>query len=296
MLWAEQLAPGRWACFWWACMGEGSGRRIRPRAAADGHVTQLVSDRALLVASCVLGLVGWLLMVPPSGWSVLFDEAADNADMGLAQFGAAFFLVTVAFPFGRGVCLSMVGKLLGDRPQGAWMGIMFALGAIARIAGPFWAVTGYAWFGSFAVFGSPKIRHRRARSQATQEADCVLIIQNDGELKYLDVKKNRYDGQLGIVPVHFSSFVVLHQPELLPSSIATMPTSSSVSRSLDHSVRLVSDQCQLLQFLPSSRSLTIQRSSPSPSLAMLSERRAAVRCEGSSQKCSWGTCRARFSL
>mmetsp|Transcript_68417 Transcript_68417/g.190188 ORF Transcript_68417/g.190188 Transcript_68417/m.190188 type:complete len:358 (-) Transcript_68417:362-1435(-) len=51
--------------------------------------------------------------------------------------------------------------------------------------------------GLSSVFGSAK---------ATQEADCVLIIQSDGELKYLDVKKNRYDGQLGIVPVHFSSF------------------------------------------------------------------------------------------
>jgi hypothetical protein len=62
--------------------------------------------------------------------------------------------VTIAFPFGRGLCLSMVGKLLGDTPQGTWMGVMFALGAIARIAGPFWAVTGFYLFGSFAVFGS----------------------------------------------------------------------------------------------------------------------------------------------
>ena len=152
-----------------------------PRAAADGRVTQLVSDRALLVASCVLGLVGWLLMVPPSGWSVLFDEAADNADMGLAQFGAAFFLVTVAFPFGRGVCLSMVGKLLGDRPQGAWMGIMFALGAIARIAGPFWAVTGYAWFGSFAVFGSSGALFAAALL-ATRVLWAVLVPDDDDEV------------------------------------------------------------------------------------------------------------------
>lgn len=74
--------------------------------------------------------------------------------MGLAQFGLGFGIVTVAFPFGRGLCLAMVGKLLGDRPQGAWMGVMFALGAIARIAGPFWAVTGYYAFGALAVFGS----------------------------------------------------------------------------------------------------------------------------------------------
>merc|ERR1712070_220552 len=72
----------------------------------------------------------------------------------LPQFLTAFTLVTVAFPFGRGICLAMVGKLLGDSPQGAWMGLMFALGALARIAGPFWAVQGYSLFGAKAVFGS----------------------------------------------------------------------------------------------------------------------------------------------
>ena len=49
--------------------------------------------------------------------------------------------------------------------------------------------------GLSSVFGTAK---------ATQEADCVVIIQNDGELKYLDVKKNRYDGELGVVPLGFS--------------------------------------------------------------------------------------------
>jgi len=65
--------------------------------------------------------------------------------------------VTIAFPFGRGLCLSMVGKLLGDTPQGMWMGVMFSLGAIARIAGPFWAVAGFYSFGSLAVFGSTAV-------------------------------------------------------------------------------------------------------------------------------------------
>ena len=47
----------------------------------------------------------------------------------------------------------MVGKLLGDRPQGTWMGITFAVGAIARIVGPFWAVQGYRFLGALVVFG-----------------------------------------------------------------------------------------------------------------------------------------------
>jgi hypothetical protein len=122
-----------------------SGTRVN----SDGTQSQLVDDRTLLVGSLVLALVGWFLMVPPDEWG-----AAGLPRMGLVQFSAAFGLVTVAFPFGRGVCLAMVGKLLGDQPQGHWMGIMFSLGAIARIAGPFWAVTGYLLFGSFSVFGS----------------------------------------------------------------------------------------------------------------------------------------------
>lgn len=41
-------------------------------------------------------------------------------------------------------------------------------------------------------------------AKATQEADMVLIIQNgEGGRKILDVKKNRYDGALGSVPLHF---------------------------------------------------------------------------------------------
>jgi len=34
------------------------------------------------------------------------------------------------------------------------MGVMFALGAVARIIGPFWAVHGFFRFGALAVFGS----------------------------------------------------------------------------------------------------------------------------------------------
>ena len=40
------------------------------------------------------------------------------------------------------------------------------------------------------VFGSAK---------ATQESDNVIILQNNGIVKYLDVRKNRFDGELGCV-------------------------------------------------------------------------------------------------
>jgi len=145
---------------------------------ARGPSAPLVGDRTLLASSCMLAAAGWLLMVPPDGWGLLVPPDGSGllvppdgsgllvppngsgltgpprATMGFGQFGLSFGLVTVAFPFGRGVCLSMVGKLLGERPQGAWMGIMFAVGAIARIVGPFWAVTGYASLGAVSVFAS----------------------------------------------------------------------------------------------------------------------------------------------
>ena len=43
-------------------------------------------------------------------------------------------------------------------------------------------------------------------AKATQEADTVIIIQNDANRrKYLDVKKNRFDGTLGTSQIHFQS-------------------------------------------------------------------------------------------
>ena len=40
-------------------------------------------------------------------------------------------------------------------------------------------------------------------AKATQEADTVLILQNEGRRKYIEVKKNRFDGTLGYSPLHF---------------------------------------------------------------------------------------------
>jgi twinkle protein len=40
-------------------------------------------------------------------------------------------------------------------------------------------------------------------AKATQEADTVLILQNDGRRKFIEVKKNRFNGTLGHSPLHF---------------------------------------------------------------------------------------------
>lgn len=42
-------------------------------------------------------------------------------------------------------------------------------------------------------------------AKATQEADNVIILQKVGDSRYIDVKKNRFDGLLGSVPIKFDS-------------------------------------------------------------------------------------------
>ncbi len=149
-----------------------------PRRLPDGSFTQLVSDRTLLLWSLSLAAGGWLLLVPLGAW---FSPAgAPRPTESMGQFLVGFAMVTLAFPFGRGVCLAMVGKLLGDQPQGAWMGIMFALGAIARIAGPFWAVTGYYSFGAAAVFGSTALLFLLSLLASRGLWDVLIVDGDDG--------------------------------------------------------------------------------------------------------------------
>eukprot|EP01017_Pseudomicrothorax_dubius_P044328 TRINITY_DN7480_c0_g1_i2.p1 TRINITY_DN7480_c0_g1~~TRINITY_DN7480_c0_g1_i2.p1 ORF type:complete len:294 (+),score=71.16 TRINITY_DN7480_c0_g1_i2:72-953(+) len=61
-----------------------------------------------------------------------------------------------------------------------------------------------------SVFGTAK---------ATQEADNILIIQNRPKFKLVEVKKNRFDGELGRVPLGFDKdtkrFVELTENEVL---------------------------------------------------------------------------------
>ena len=90
------------------------------RTLTDGTQAQRVDDRVMLLGSLLMAPAGWLVLVPLADWS----NPSARGGMGLVQFAVGFALVTIAFPFGRGLCLAMVGKLLGDQPQGTWMGIM----------------------------------------------------------------------------------------------------------------------------------------------------------------------------
>mmetsp|Transcript_35876 Transcript_35876/g.59148 ORF Transcript_35876/g.59148 Transcript_35876/m.59148 type:complete len:103 (-) Transcript_35876:279-587(-) len=50
------------------------------------------------------------------------------------------------------------------------------------------------------------ISHIFGTAKATQEADVIFILQRDRNGKSIEVKKNRYDGDLGIVPLAYSKF------------------------------------------------------------------------------------------
>ena len=73
-----------------------------------------------------------------------------------------------------------------------------------------------AKLGISSVYGSAK---------ATQEADTVLILQNDGRRKYIEVKKNRFDGTLGMSPLFFErgSGRYVEQPDVNPSQQKITP-------------------------------------------------------------------------
>jgi len=72
------------------------------------------------------------------GYTVLIDYKLRVIEPW--RFILGFSIISVAFPFGRGVTLSMFSKLIGNHNPGYYMGLILAIGAISRIVGPFWAV------------------------------------------------------------------------------------------------------------------------------------------------------------
>lgn len=66
-------------------------------------------------------------------------------------------------------------------------------------------------------------------AKATQEADTVLILQSDGKRKFVDVRKNRFDGTLGHVPLYFQrkSGRYSETPEAAPPPKTSIPSGVS---------------------------------------------------------------------
>lgn len=93
------------------------------------RITGLIEDNNLVMISSIMGLIGYLILID---YSPRIIEPA--------RFIVGFCIISVAFPFGRGVTLSMFSKLIGKHKAGAYMGYILAVGAISRIVGPFWSV------------------------------------------------------------------------------------------------------------------------------------------------------------
>jgi len=100
---------------------------------AQTLLSRYCSDRLILLNSLILGLAGSV---------ILCDNplAHDDDFLSLWRFLLGFGLITVAFPLGRTVTLSIYSGVLGEIEQGFYMGLMLAIGAIPRAFGPFWAV------------------------------------------------------------------------------------------------------------------------------------------------------------
>ena len=102
------------------------------------YLARVVSDYNMLLISLVIGLIGSILLIDSPPFT-------DQITLPLPRFFAGFALITVAFPFGRNVSLSVFSQLLGPTPQGQWFGYMFAAGAIPRIIGPSWSLFALDW-------------------------------------------------------------------------------------------------------------------------------------------------------
>jgi len=105
-------------------------------------VGECINERILVVLSIVLGILGYGCLVD-----------VPRLSLPLWRFMSGFALVSIAFPISRAVVVGLYSKVIGPRPQGTYMGILFAVGAVSRILGPFYAVESFVAGGPLLVFG-----------------------------------------------------------------------------------------------------------------------------------------------
>ena len=104
-----------------------------------------VNDVSLLLSSVAIGLAGYVCLIP---WHESYN---------MVQFLGGFALISIAFPLGRALVLSVFSQVIGPDEQGSLIGQLFAVGAIARITGPFWAVDALVYWGPKVIFGGTAI-------------------------------------------------------------------------------------------------------------------------------------------
>lgn len=106
-----------------------------------------MTERAMTGWSLALGAVGYLLLV-----------STPDKPLSVGRFLSGFMVISVAFPIGRATTVSLYTKLLPLKDQGTGQGIILAVGAVARILGPFWAVRAFLFDnGGLIVFGATAV-------------------------------------------------------------------------------------------------------------------------------------------
>jgi ceroid-lipofuscinosis MFS transporter 7 len=93
------------------------------------RITAIMDDTTFVLISSIMGMVGYFLLID-------FTPRVIEP----VRFIIGFCIISVTFPLGRGVTLSMFSKIIGKHKAGVYMGYMLAVGAISRIIGPFWSV------------------------------------------------------------------------------------------------------------------------------------------------------------
>ena len=71
----------------------------------------------------------------------------------LFQFYLGYGISAMSYPFCMAICQGMFSKVIGPRPQGLWMGLLTAVGSLARIVSPIFVSEIYKEFGTYWTFG-----------------------------------------------------------------------------------------------------------------------------------------------
>lgn len=132
-----------WSVFQANLLFTGGGIASLMAFAVVAVLGRTVADRVLVTWSLVIGGVGFALLL-----------STPEKPLSIARFLLGFLTISVAFPLGRATVVALYTKLLPLPWQGTGQGIILAVGAVARIVGPFWAVRAFSfWLGGLIVFG-----------------------------------------------------------------------------------------------------------------------------------------------
>jgi len=71
----------------------------------------------------------------------------------LFQLYLGYGISALAYPFCMAICQGIFSKVIGPRPQGLWMGLLTAVGSLARIVSPIFVSEIYKEFGTYWTFG-----------------------------------------------------------------------------------------------------------------------------------------------